>query len=1058
MSGEGTDVLDVVRRRWSVLERLLDGPTYKRDLVAAVEHSRSTVDRAVRELADAGLVERTSGGYTATAAGRLAAEEYRAATASLAAVEDAVVALAPLPHDAPLAAPLLADATVTVADGAPTADALADRFRERAADAGRVLLGTEAPPAFATGIAEVADGTVLVPDELVDTGTEGAVEATAPAPFSLARTPDAVAVLVHDAGAPHALVETDTDDALAWADDRLDDCDPTRGGGDGTVPAEPALAARGVERLDAAAFDERRARGLVTALRAGQGFADVAAGHALPRERSVPDGDGERERVDEVIAGRLAAGADVALVGPAGSGKSTVCRQVAHRWVRDDRGPVWHRRGDRGAAFDDPGELARALRTAPGHALVVVEDAVRGGRGAFETMLTFRDDPTVSVLVAARSEEWADPPGEPLPPAAQRHRHESVELVRMPPLDERERERFVAHVAAALDRSPADLADAVRAVESGDESHSAPAAVLGFLHCLAAVAGVGDDVPSALEADARATLAELRAGDAATYDLGVLVNLLNAGGIAVMPAYCYALVAPPASHEPAAVDAAVEALHGRVLFGESPLEGRMPHEEWSVAFLTALVEAEPGPAVRRRTGRVFLSLCALADDPAAREAVREALGAEDDALDAIAADPSGWADDLLVQLSGVVERRPALVPVLGNPERGLEVPPDACTAAAIVRSLDRRCQARFDRGDYDALREEATTLYHEAGRLSDPERTRFRAAAYRHRAWAAIRTSDYDAADRYAAWALALSRGIDDRNGAQHALSACGVAAWLGGDLDAAERHLRAAERHADPETDPLGAASVRNNLGLIHYERGAFDAAVERFERSRALRERAGAVLPLVDSLINLGVIERDRGRPAAAIERFESAVELARGVGGRDVLAHALRALGNTLAERGRAEAATERLTEALDLAREAGNRENEAHCLRGLSVAARERGDLDAAAEYLTESRATAAAIEADRALTLALRELGTLARERGDPDAALDHLGECLETFDHGVRNAETARAHRERGEALLDLGECEAARAAFRSARDQFRALGADDSAADCEARAEATTD
>jgi tetratricopeptide (TPR) repeat protein len=1103
---DGGSVLDVVRRRWSVFEQLLDGPMYKRDLVAAVDRSRSTVDRAVRELDDAGLVERVDGGYVATVAGQLAAEEYRTATDSMAAVEGAMAALEPLPHDAPVSGALLADATISTADRDTDAAALADRFVDHCsrADEPRVAIAGAADEAFVEAVRTATDGSVLLPS--ADDGNPDGRAATSPPPFSLLRTPSRVTVLVHtDGGRPHALIEATSDVALAWGSDRLVELDPDRStrvsgtGEDGDAAAvgpSPAsaetgtagastagaatagtarLASEGFERLDAAAFDAA-ATDPLTALRTGHGFADVAAGHALPREIPAEGGDadagsresgppdagseGERERLDKTLLARLTEGRDVALVGPPGSGKSTVCRQVAHRWYEADRGSVWYRQSGQGRSFTATGELVAAAQSEPGHTLIVVEDAVRAGGAVFETMRALQSDPTVSVLVDARTEEWGDPPGEPLPPAVRAYRDESVEVVRMPPLDRRERERFVTHVAAGLDRSAAELAAAVRAVapEDRDAVDSAPSAVLAFLHCLAMAAGAGGDAPSALQADAEATLARLRDQDEATYDLGVLVNLLNAAGLAVEPASLYTLVAPPADHDPAAIDAAVEALHGQVLFGASPLDCLLPHEEWSVAFLDALVEAEPEPAAQRRVGRLLSTVWSLADEPASREAVRDALGAEAAVLDRIADDPTGWADETADQLFALVERRPGLLPLFGESEHSALHLPAACSPKAVVRCLDRRCEARFDRGDYEVQNREAAALYDRACDLADPDRTRFRSAAYRHRAWAAIRTGSYDAGDRYAAWALALAERIDDDHWAHKALGARGVAAWLAGDLDEAERHLRAAEKRADPEGDPAGAASVQNNLGIVHYGRGDFDAALERFERSRSLRERAGVRLPLVDSLINLGVIERDRGQPEAAIERFESAVDLARDAGGRDFLAHALRALGNTLADCGRPDEATERLEEALDLARDAGNRENVAHCLRGLGVAARERGDLDDAEAHLTESRETAAAVEADRALALALRELGTLARDRGNPERALEYLDEALATFDPDTRNVETARAHRERGEALLALGNDEAAREAFATAREQYRSLGAESRVAECEGRMAAAAD
>lgn len=68
-TGEG--VLDVLRRRETVLAALVDERRGKRALVEGLPVSRSTVDRAVRELETHDLVERTNGEYRATLTGEL---------------------------------------------------------------------------------------------------------------------------------------------------------------------------------------------------------------------------------------------------------------------------------------------------------------------------------------------------------------------------------------------------------------------------------------------------------------------------------------------------------------------------------------------------------------------------------------------------------------------------------------------------------------------------------------------------------------------------------------------------------------------------------------------------------------------------------------------------------------------------------------------------------------------------------------------------------------------------------------------------------------------------
>jgi DNA-binding IclR family transcriptional regulator len=81
----GDNVVDVAARREAVSDLLRDGPMAKRDVIAATDHSRSTVDRAVAELRAAGLVTERAGGYETTPPGVLALAVRREYDATAAA-------------------------------------------------------------------------------------------------------------------------------------------------------------------------------------------------------------------------------------------------------------------------------------------------------------------------------------------------------------------------------------------------------------------------------------------------------------------------------------------------------------------------------------------------------------------------------------------------------------------------------------------------------------------------------------------------------------------------------------------------------------------------------------------------------------------------------------------------------------------------------------------------------------------------------------------------------------------------------------------------------------
>lgn len=70
------DTIEVLLRRGAVVERLSAQPTPKRELVDGLDVSRSTVDRALREIESVGLAECRDDGVTLTLCGRLAVAEF----------------------------------------------------------------------------------------------------------------------------------------------------------------------------------------------------------------------------------------------------------------------------------------------------------------------------------------------------------------------------------------------------------------------------------------------------------------------------------------------------------------------------------------------------------------------------------------------------------------------------------------------------------------------------------------------------------------------------------------------------------------------------------------------------------------------------------------------------------------------------------------------------------------------------------------------------------------------------------------------------------------------
>lgn len=103
---------DLLCRRASVLRELNTHPARKRELVTMLDISRSTVDRAVRELVAHDLVERTEYGYRSTLAGQLTLEAFEQFYEQAQGIETARDVLSVLPRDAPIPPTLFSGASV----------------------------------------------------------------------------------------------------------------------------------------------------------------------------------------------------------------------------------------------------------------------------------------------------------------------------------------------------------------------------------------------------------------------------------------------------------------------------------------------------------------------------------------------------------------------------------------------------------------------------------------------------------------------------------------------------------------------------------------------------------------------------------------------------------------------------------------------------------------------------------------------------------------------------------------------------------------------------------
>lgn len=1089
---DGGSAVELLERRRDVLATLGEDPLHVRDLCDALDVSRSTVTRALRELEDAGWATRTDGGYARTTTGALALQEYRDKTTALDAVREHADALSPLPPDTPFAPRVLADARVETTADAPAFE-LSGNVRETfsRASAVRGVWPTVTDDRTPRTVARIADdgGSVAlavdedvrstlrsVAPELFDRGGRGAsvVETSDDVPANLgvfavdtAEGRSVLVVVYTDEGTVHAVAEAPADEDVSnWAasvfeaagvptgDDGGTTADPVVTGGSVAASWDGAtrdlLRSQGFRSVEPTTLDRQPTRSPATMLRTTPTLAAVAEGQTLDREHVV---DGERREFALDLVDALADGGNLALVGPPGSGKSTTCKAVACRWYDREFGPVCYRESESSAVLDDPLSLAAALADTDGTPLVVVEDAVRpAGNAVFEAVeeLAGRD---VAFLFDARRAEWSSPP-EPLDPRRESLRRTGVEMVRMPSLDDPERERLHHHVDAIVDGPLPPMAEFVATDDDlADDSWGTPQATgsegAGELLTLAHRYGLAAEAP--VDAD-RHEVSPLARSVRDVYDavaddgdqlvVATLVNVLNAAGLPVERDLVDALAVAPDGPDEDAVTAAMDALRDRVLFpGDDGLD--LVHDAWSQTFLARLVADRDEASAHRTFVRGVAPMFDLVTDPDLREAVVGYRQGDAPTVRAFDDSPDHWRDVVVDRIYDLGRQSPGLAPLYGHPEHTELELPESCSSWCRRLALVGGAQMYVDAGDYDVALAECDRIESFAESAdSERQRLQLRAGSLEVRSIVAERRGKFDESRELCLEGLPLAREAGNRKKEAALLNGLGLLAWYQNDVDEAERRFEHALDLYDEVQAPQSEANALNNLGIVHRERGDLAAATEYFSESHRRRREIGARVMAVDSAINLGVVARDRGELDDAVGWYRMAVEESATLGISGQEAHASRALGNALRTRGDLEESAERLSFALERAREDDRRHGECLCLRGLAATKRAQGELDEAAALVEECLALCEDVADERDRSLARVQRGTVELARGNAEAAATELTDAVETLEELDRMPGLARAWRWTARALDAAGEHERARRAYETAVDRFDSLDA----------------
>lgn len=1055
-----TEYMSLVGQRPDFLEYLCENPADKRDIIDDLGYSRSTVDRAISDLQEAGLVRYEDGKYVTAATGVLAVKQYRAYIDQSEDIRTAHDALEPLPPDTRLDPAMAIGASVNLAEGPrpydalnPLQSALRNASQVRAilpnvADARHIKLYQQC---VETGV----NVEIALSQRLRSTLTEQFPEACGEmasysefdafegevTPFGVVITDEegvsTVSVVVYtDSGSVHAVIHVGTIDAVRWAENlyeeviadaenitesfrslRTENTDSYSPNGGSTLLSKRsqsvahsslplAVESEGFVELTPQYFNRREANDPITCWRTGLGIPDVAAGYAVDRTREQDD---ERENLTETLLRGLKQGKDYALLGPLGAGKSTVCKSIAYRWYDRGIGPVLYRESGRMEDFNSVAELRSAIEERGGHVLVVVEDAVRAeASDVFRLAQQFDGHDRVTFLLDARESEWSDPQSIPVDARLDTLRTSGIETVRLPNVDTTECARFIEHfeettgVTVPMDEQ--QLLDDIRRDTGGTAERKGE--VLLLFHRLSRYATsqpeTGESTPTAFLEDVQRAYQKATNSDGQySIEVSVLVNLLNAAQIGIYPEYVHSL-ADEDKHE--AVEQQLESLYGSVIFSDPATEDALAplqsiHETWSAEFLLQLLDSMSQRQAHRIFADCLSPLLSLADDVEHRTNIEWFFEGETDRLDILTDNPTEWCDTILEQVFALGIKRPALAPLYGKTEYSRLTLPEACSEETRLRCSLWRGQMNLEAGTLDRAQHEFETVLDGLSDVScsDETRERLRATANYHLGRTFLAKGEDEQADTVLKEAESQYRSLQDESGAAGCLVERGLAIKRQGHINGAEQQFRDALGIYRNHPDVEREAKCLFELGMVLHRQGDPETGHEHVNRALDKYRETGSRSSEARCLNGLGTIATHQGQLDNAEEYFSTSIEIAREIGNQRSAANTLVNLSNVLKARGDYEQSNEYLHEALPVFQEIGDEKGEAAAYHNLGRNAEECDELDDAEEFLEQAIEIRERNGHERRLARSRHNLGVVYLKREEFDKARELFEQCLDQF-------------------------------------------------------------
>ncbi|WP_458210969.1 tetratricopeptide repeat protein [Haladaptatus sp. NG-SE-30] len=719
----------------------------------------------------------------------------------------------------------------------------------------------------------------------------------------------------------------------------------------------------GFDRLDPLYFRRKKASSPEIAWRRGFEPIEVESGYALERER--PEGQtAGRKRVTKEIIDYLQNGGSLVLLGSPGSGKSTICKQVACEWHDLNPGNVFYRRSGSAAPLKNPGTIIEAVAAADGNVLIVVEDAVDEDASVlFELLKEFKNEQEVSFLLDSRQSQWEESNNTLAGPGLENLRA-SLETVEVPDLDVEECRRIIDHFEKVTGQSVQQSADILfEEVRSAD--YGGPLLLAYML-----TGPISGDISSsrgisAFEFDVQQSLTRLEEADEIhgteikiRHQVSLLINVLNASRLPVSKEFIFLLGNDSESHWE--IDEILGYFEGwLVVESEDDSRYRTFHERWSTLYLSYYYE-QYGIRAIRTFEECISTLFDFFDNPDSSDYIKEWIVGDFQWITEIKSHPQEYVDLFLTSIGQIASRRPELAPLFLN--SNISTPNSASGWGKF--------------------------LWYNSTGLSAVYSSRYPTAETEFENALQVISSSSDSVE-------------ENMKKRSVVLENLGTAKRKQGKLrDSWEDHKESLEISEELE-DNIGIAESLNNLGAIEISKNNLEYAEFLLGESLELKKEVGDMALLPATLDNLGLIERQQGNLGDSEEYLRESLEIEREIGEENGIAKSLNNLGMTLKQQGELKSAEECHKEALKIFDNIDNSQGVATTKGNIGLVDYERGNPNSCLNTLSEVYDAFVEIGAiDKALDSA-KNIVLINKEAGNNQKAIEwcEIGEKLAS-NHG----------------------------------------------------------